>query len=245
MKRSEFVSAGFLLTRRVPRDDHRSPDLLPATLLSASGCIGPFLPDTWAISWCTASRAERIPRARRFEIAEVALDEVIATVTDLVSDEARYGFPNVSFSIEAAATLARRALRDVSGLVLLEMGLHRDHVDVFCKEATPPASPPGFAPHGECGALAAIQRRRPLSSTGQLLGFEPIVFNASLSCSWLCNLLEREVRDVLGIRPNQHGFLPDLESARRAVAHISRLGGGAEPGLWLPWLLVEHSLEAA
>ncbi len=217
-------------------------ELLPETILSASSCICPFVPGTWAIAWCSHSRSERASQALRFGFSEDSLDNLISTVTLIASDASNYGFPNVCFSIEAAVALVQTALPDVPGLVLFELGLHQDYVDVFCKEAAPPASPPGFAPVGENGVLSAVRRNTQLSGTGRLLGFEPVVFDASLSCSWLCNGLEREVASILGVRPNEHGFLSDLESARRSVTYISRPDVGAEPGLWLPWLLVEHPL---
>jgi hypothetical protein len=50
------------------------------------------------------------------------------------------------------------------------------------------------------------------------------------------------VARALGIMPNAAGLLADPEEARRAVAYISGDGVGAEPGLWLPWLLIEHTV---
>jgi hypothetical protein len=43
---SDFVSAGFLVTREVDRPSYVSAELLPARIVSASGCIAPFVPDT-------------------------------------------------------------------------------------------------------------------------------------------------------------------------------------------------------
>ena len=73
-----------------------------------------------------------------------------------------------------------------------------------------------------------------------LLGFEPLVFNGGLSCSWLCNGLETTVAEQLGIRPNASGLISTFEEACRCVEFISRDEIGAEPGLWLPWLVIEH-----
>ncbi|HEU5171320.1 MAG TPA: hypothetical protein VFU46_12320 [Gemmatimonadales bacterium] len=79
------------------------------------------------------------------------------------------------------------------------------------------------------------------SASGRRLGFEPLVFYHALGCSWLCNGLDRLVARDVGIRPNASGLLADADEAHRAVEYISRDDVGAEPGLWLPWLLVEHS----
>jgi hypothetical protein len=90
-----------------------------------------------------------------------------------------------------------------------------------------------------------ILKRRPVLETGTPLGFEPLGFNVGLSCSWMCNGLEVTVNRDLGITPNPLGLISTLSEALQCVAHISQDHVGAEPGLWLPWLLVDHTQELA
>ena len=152
-----------------------------------------------------------------------------------------YGFPNVCYSFEAARTLTSKAQLDHRELILFELGLHKTHMDRFGSKAEPPPSPPGFAPIGEQGVYTATQRQTEVSAEGVLLGFEPLVFESSLNCSWLCNSLVDEVAANVGVRPNRHGFIESFVDANRVVEYISQEHVGAEPGLWLPWLLIGSS----
>ncbi len=49
--------------------------------------------------------------------------------------------------------------------------------------------------------------------------------------------------DDLNIAPNVSGFLETYEDAVQCVQHISSPEVGAEPGLWLPWLVVRYSCD--
>jgi hypothetical protein len=242
MNLGTYLSAGFLVTRRIPRPACNAADLLPPTILSASGDLAAFIPDPWAIAWCGIEPDDRRADAAKLGIAPDRVDGVIARVTALVGDETRYGWPNICHSLEAAAEMVRLAAQGGAGLVVLELGLHADDVPVFLEASALPPSPPGTSPYGEPGVRAALRGGRPVLATGRPLGFEPLVYDRALGCSWLCNGLEVPVARALGIMPNAAGLLADPEEARRAVAYISGDGVGAEPGLWLPWLLIEHTV---
>jgi hypothetical protein len=84
----------------------------------------------------------------------------------------------------------------------------------------------------------ALGREQPLAGGGAALGFEPIVLNGGLSCSWLCNGIDRAADHKLGIKTNAFGLIEHREDADRVVQYIRE--DGAEPGLWLPWLLVRY-----
>jgi hypothetical protein len=72
-----------------------------------------------------------------------------------------------------------------------------------------------------------------------VLGYEPLVIDGGLSCSWLCNGIDRDADEKLGITTNAFGLIERLEDAARVVRHI-RDDGHAEPGLWLPWLVARY-----
>ena len=240
MRLDAYRSAGFLVTRRLPRPAYSAPDLLPTLIVSASSDIATFVPDVWAIAWCGVDLEDRRAKAALLGIPPERVEGLVAAVTARVADAERYGWPNIALTLDSAWQVARLAAPE-GGLTVLEIGLAREHLPAFLEASTPPPAPTGSAPFGEAGVRTAVRRELPVLATGRPLGFEPICFDGSLGCSWLCNGLEVTVARELGIRPNAHGLLSDPEEARRAVAYISRDDVGAEPGLWLPWLLLEHS----
>ncbi len=237
---SNFVSAGFLVTRAVDRPPGSETDLSPARTVSASPCIAPFLPGTWCIEWTGDTREQRIDDAAAFGLDSGALDELILWATPRIDRSLRW--PNVIFDLDTATELTGRFLPSLADVRVLELALHRSMTDGFCRKAEPPPARPGFARNGRQGIHEMILERRAPVDGGRVLGFEPLVFNHSLSCSWLCNGLDAEIHRALGIRPNRHGLIETFDQARRSIEHISRDDVGAEPGLWLPWLIVDHTL---
>lgn len=236
---SDFISAGFLATREVDRPPYVSAELLPVRIVSASPCIAPFTPDTWCIEWTQDTPARRMEEAEAFGLDSQALGEVTAWVTPRFDKSIRW--PNVIVDQDTASELVRRFLGALPNVKVLELGLHRSMADDFCQKAEPPPHKPGFAPTGRQGVHQVILEGNPPTHGGHILGFEPLVFDWSLSCSWLCNGLDSVVDQALGIKPNQYGLIERLDEARSCVEYISRDHVGAEPGLWLPWLIIDHA----
>ncbi|UCD78624.1 MAG: hypothetical protein JSW26_24985 [Desulfobacterales bacterium] len=236
---SEFVSAGFLVTREVDRPSYVSAELLPARIVSASGCIARFAPNTWCIEWTRDTRERRIEDARAFGLEFQDLQEIIAWTTSRFGKSIRW--PNVITDLNTSKDLVSRFFSHLSNVKVLELCLHRSMSQDFCQEAEPPPPKPGFAPNGRQGVQEVILKEKPPIPTGRILGFELLVFDFSLSCSWLCNGLETQVEQDLGIKPNQYGLIDSFDKAFRCVEYISRDDVGAEPGLWLPWLIIDHT----
>ncbi len=235
---SNFISGGFLITCEVDRPSYVSPDLLPDHIVSASGCIGPFIPDTWCIEWTQDTWDNRIEESEKFGLSLHDLNEITEWATSRFGRS--IGWPNVIFNYETAEELVIRFLRNVPGVRVLELCLHRDMVQEFCKKAEPLLQQPGFAPNGRQGIHEAILEEKLPIQSGDVLGFEPLAFDYTLSCSWLCNSLDTQVEESLGIKPNRYGFIDSLEEAVKCVEYISGDDICAEPGLWLPWLVIDH-----
>lgn len=234
-----FVSAGFLVTRAVARPSYVSAELLPDQLVSASGCIASFIPDTWCIEWTQDTLESRTVEANSFALDSSALVRVIKWTTRRFGKSIRW--PNVIMDIDTAKQLMHQFLKNLPDVKVLQLALHESMTELFCREAEPPPQKPGYAPVGHQGVHEAILRADPPTQGGNVLGFEPLVFNGSLSCSWLCNSLDTVVAETLDIRPNQHGLIQTIDEARKCIEYISRDDVGAEPGLWLPWLIVDHT----
>lgn len=239
---TSFTSAGFLVTRRVERPDYLSPDLLPEKIISASSCICSFIPDTWAIEWTGDTGESREEEASIFGLESSQLEKVIEWVNPLLNKD--IGWPNVCFRLDTAREIKRLFLPSLDDVVIIELALPDSLVDSFKEEAKPSAQDKFAGIFGRQGVYEAVLKGQRASSAGRTLGFEPLVYDGALSCSWLCNGLEKEVRENLGIYPNKQGLIKAFKDAQRCVDYISKEEVGAEPGLWLPWLLIEHPAKA-
>jgi hypothetical protein len=212
---------------------------LPEQIISASGCIATFIPDTWCIEWTQDTSKNRSEEAKTFGLDDSRVLDMIKWVTPKFNDTIVW--PNIVIDITVAVRLVGTFLSNLPDVRLLEIALHKSQTDEFCLVAEPPPQQPGFAPNGRQGVHEAILKTKSPSKDGHVLGFEPLVFDYSLSCSWLCNRLDTVVAEHLNIRPNQHGFVETFAEACQCVEYISKNDVGAEPGLWLPWLLLDHS----
>jgi hypothetical protein len=152
-----------------------------------------------------------------------------------------FGWPGVFYTVAAALDARRRFFDSVSRLKVIGLGLPRSWLEDFVLEATPSPSPDGFAPVGESGFLRMARRAEPLATGYHPLGFELLNLEMGhLVHSWLCNGLEVHCSEALGIVPGPTGLIDTYEEAERCLSEINKDDVGREPGLWLPWWLVEY-----
>jgi hypothetical protein len=236
-----FVSGGFYITRSVPRPGSSNSHLLPERVVIVSRCLTKFLPDTWCIEWTNDSSLEHVATAAYFGLDENVLFGLISEMTAAFGTS--FGWPSAIWDLQFARSIANSFLADTSDIRILEPGLHSEYVGAVCQEAEPKQFA-GFAPVGRQGIHEAILRMQPVESTRVILGFEPLVWNQTQSCSWLCNGLEIAVAKHLGTVPNANGLIDTFAKAQAAALYIGRNEIGAEPGLWVPWLIIEHARQA-
>ncbi len=237
---SDYVSGGYYLTRRVSRTEYMSPTLIPDKVLSASGCICEFFPDDWAIGWVTQSDEERTKEAAHFGISATDLPGVVEWATTTLSTA--FGWPCSFYTLDAALEARAMFLPEALEIVVFGLGIHYSDVSDFVKAAEPPPPKPGIAAMGKTGIYECVKRGERIAPGGRAAGFELLATAyALLTCSWLCNGLEKDCAAQLGVGTNQQGFVQTYADASRCAEFISRDETGAEPGLWLPWLLTIYS----
>ena len=210
--------------------------MLPELLLSASSCICDFFPDSWTIDWGSAGTEQRARKAAKPGISATALPGIMEWATNSLSKE--FGWPNAFYSLDAAQTARARFFPERTDLVIFGLGLHESNAAEFLAAAKPTLAGPGVALMGETGVCECVRRRETIAGGGETSGFELLsTYFGLLTCSWLCNGLEKNCADRLGIAPNRRGFVGTYEGAQRCAAFISRPEIKAEPGLWFPWLV--------
>ena len=230
-----IVSGGYFLTRAVERPPCMSADLLPERVLSLSSCIADFVPDYWAVAWAGIPQEDRQAEARKVGIPVNLLSDVISWTTAQL-EAGEFGWPCVFLSVGAARDFTRRFPTAMPGLRMLGLGLSLDTVDRFLDEARPELA------ESSPGVYRAIGDRAEMARDGVPLGWEMLCYDLGEFHSWLCNGLETEVAETFGIAPNAAGFIASAEAAVKAAEFCGREDVASEPGLWLPWLVMEYPL---
>lgn len=240
MPSSTAIAIGYLIVKAVPRPVHFSAQLLPAKILSASHCICPSFPDSFALNWVNAGDEARAEEFRRLGLPEHLWGQAATWAT--AEFERSFGWPNCLFSAEAALAARQLFFVDEPDIHVLGLGLSESRLDEFIRAATPLPSPSGFAPTGKSGSLHIAERRQPLGPGFMPLGYELLnVGPAGLDHSWLCNGLETHFASTLGVSPTLNGLIASSEDADHCCDDLNSGKVGAEPGLWLPVWLVEYT----
>jgi hypothetical protein len=236
----EFVSAGYYLTRRARPSPCTAGKLIPNTFISASSCICDFFPDSWTIRWSSDERQERERAATDFGIPADKIDAVIEWAT--AAFQKMFGWPNAFYSLDAAVAARREFVAREVDVAVFGLALQRNDAARFLEVEKPRDTTPGYSQGGETGIYECLKSQSILEPGGRHIGFELLAtMFGILTCSWLCNGLETVCAEELSVKPNEYGLIADYSDARRCAEYVSRDEIGAEPGLWLPWLITTYS----
>jgi hypothetical protein len=89
------------------------------------------------------------------------------------------------------------------------------------------------------GLVERVDANIPVAGGGEVLGYEPLGFEAAKFHSWLCHNAPLDAYKLFGIRPNGAGFIDSFNDAVRITENLK--GTGAEPAIWEPWLVVQYA----
>lgn len=226
----DFIAGGYFLTRPVERNDQfMAADLLPEHTLTLSSCLTDPALEFW---W----NHENVAEAADFGVPSDRWPDLIAWYLDQF--ESRIGAPGVAYETSVTREFVNRFVPDPAGLVILGCGLDPESAARLITECR-------TAPdQGEYGVFEMVEKSLSMEAGGILRGFEVVSYEYGLEHSWLCNSLQGDVNEELGIAPNDMGLLDTFEEAATVAEYVNRDEVGAEPGLWLPWLVVEYPLGA-
>lgn len=207
--------------------------LIPATFRTASGCLAPIIPDTWALDWAGGTEAESLPVTARFGIPPDRLDALIQWVSHRFDTD--FLWPNVFLTREAAQEFCATFIPSGGDAFILGLALSSTDADDFLSQTAPL---PGQTAIG----LHQLLARRLLPSEGGVpLGSEVLgVEHGGSLHSSLCNGLERAFAQHLGARPNRYGLFDDHALAQRCAAYAGSEASQAEPIPWQAWVLTEY-----
>jgi hypothetical protein len=231
-----LVSIGYTVVLPRMRDPGRSEDLLPPLLWSRSECLCAFLPGMWCISWVTDTEAARREQAERFGVDPGRFHRLLLDVTNRIDGEVRY--PDACVSLAVARELADYVGNPACAIV--GAAVRAADVEAILEETRPPPME-GCAPTARPAIGELAERREAPEAGGDVLGWEPLAVEGTcgVTCSWICNGLERDFVERESARPNAHGLIEDGEVASRFARWI-QAEGNAEPGLWVPVRLTRY-----
>ena len=226
-----FLSGGYYLVRPTSRAEHMNAVLLPKRILTVSDCIADLAPDLWATDRSKIALESRLESASKFGIDEAGLADIIQWTTAAL-ENGTLGWTSVFFELSTAHEFAMRFLGQSPDYQVLGLALHRDHCPALMEEAAPEEG------GAESGLYACISAAREPVGGGRAVGFDVLCLDWQSFHSYICNGLEVEFDQKLGIKPNKLGFFDREADARKCAEYAGLDSTGAEPGLWQPWKVV-------
>ena len=237
---SPYASGGYYLARPLQHGPHASAKLIPERIISASSCLCEFFPGAGRSGGLrttgTNANVQRLFSAFRRPRSTAWLNGPPASFQTV------FGWPNTFYTLDAALAARAEFLAKDLDVNIFGLGLHRDDTERFLREAAPEERKPGYSQTGETGIYECLKTQSRIAPGGQHIGFELLAMMFGLlTCSWLCNGLEAVCAEQLQVQTNEYGLIPAYADARRCAEYVSRDEVGAEPGLWLPWLITRYS----
>jgi|GEM_PF-2961235 len=221
------VCVGYLVIKRETLPGLSGLGVLPAEIVSISGCLCDHLPSLTVMEDPDAvSQSFCLPRG------------VAALVSALVLGSVREGamaYPPVC----RTRPLAERLLAMVSSRCAAELigfGLQRsDAARYMCWCERRWQQRPSLAD--------LLSERRAFTAGDITLGFEPATVSGTgeVGCSWLCSDAPSQFLDRTGVKPNRWGLISRHSDARRCCDMLDSGEIRGEPGPWFPWLLCRYS----
>jgi hypothetical protein len=190
-------------------------------------------PEYWGFSWCRVSQGDADAALTQLGLSGSDLRPLQAWV-EAEFERGGVGFPGVFLQYAVAVEFAERFMPNAPGVKLLGIGLPHDRVEAFLSEGRPGAD------EGAPGIYRAVESGAPLAGGGTPLGFEPLGYDHGGFHSFVCNSLEEDYSNELGLTLNEHGRFADLSACQRAVEYTCLDTTGAEPALWQPWLVIDY-----
>ncbi len=238
-------AAGYYLIKVTPRLDWLS-ELLSERVVSASRCICPQFPGSYAYSVGPGIKKERAAKFDELGIQQSDRRTVIEWAT--VNFGESFGWTNTFFEVGTTQKTRDRFFEPHQEMTVVGLGLPEQFLDCFrsaCRSSNvgQPLEPTGL--------MQMVEKDLPLESGGEVLGYELLnISHGLLSCSWSCFNLEEELTKRLDFQLNPFGLVSDLADAERCFEYLEALelsdDSGpwselkADPGPWIPWALVRY-----
>jgi hypothetical protein len=222
----DYICGGYFLTKRVSRPAYVS-NLAPDRMTTLSACFTDIAPDSWADADYRHDDVEQVQEAVKFGIPATAVPELVNMFTRAVRPEHLTNFfPSLSIGQNFYRYCADKDL-----VVLIGIGLERSLIPTLHAQLHDDVNE-GY------GLIERVNANIPLERGGNVLGYEPLGFDATRFHSWLCHNAPVDAYDRFGIRPNSAGLIDSFADVVRITEHLKATG--AELAIWEPWLVVQY-----
>ena len=232
----DFFVGGYFLVQGVQLAEQMNKTLLPTKFWTVSQCLCEIYPDSWVFSWGTKSSHDDKDYQAILKLDNDTF-QLMQAWADEIFNKGELGWPYVFMNVETAQQFYTQYLQHIPDIKLLSIALADPYWAEFIEDNKPAQG------KGEGGIYKKLVQKQVYDGNGIVRGFEILGEEwGEWFHSFVCNSLEDEYVERLHISLNQNGLIDRYEDAVRATYHTNLDEVGAEPVLWLPWLISEYPL---
>lgn len=222
--------AGYYIISQKERQECMNDKVIPNMVLSASRCICDIYPDIDIIWNDSKKNKEHYRKLLGLNIEEYKEMEIWVNES---YECGRFGYPDVFNTLETAMEFCNKFLGSVTNLKIVGIALPHRYIDDFLEEQD----------DYEHGVYSNIKKSLIVNPNGKVLGYEILGYEYGGFHSYMCNGLEDDYLEKFDFKLNENGFISDLEEADIISEYTNEEIEGTEPVLWLPWSIIEYSLD--
>lgn len=230
---NDYVAGGYFVVKYSDHGFWKS-DLLPERVISLSGCFGEKLDIVWG--WEPEKAKQQ------------AIDFGIAA--DKIELFRQWCFgkgPSALYKLDFAQEFVTQFLDDANDYLIIGIALPKALVKDFLlenKQQTFYTEEQVYKDSELVSVSYVLTVGSPLPIGGNICGFEVLSFYTyDFGHSWLCSNIEKQMKELFGIHPNQYGLIDSDQDAMKVyewIAEDEQQGGRAEPEPYHPWLIVQY-----
>ena len=223
MKDNYFLG-GYYLVEGSPPQSWMNRSLLPTKLYSISTHISEHHPYLSLLTW-----VDEPPENYRLKLGlDLNQFAALQIKADRWFDREQYGWAGVWIDPDIAREFALDYLSHIENLKLIAIALESSYRNEFLIDYNP-----------KLGVDRILRSGQTIELNRGFLGYEILGDDRGSFCSFICNHLETDLKQKLGIRLNRYGLIEQYDLAIQATDYINLPETGAEPLLWQPWAIIE------
>lgn len=231
----KYIFGGYFLVQGVDTPPRMAETISVPVLWALTDCICNILP-TYALLPGCESTDETISEIINYTgLSANDLESMKTTIEGMLKTK-QIGWPNVFQTLESAQLFYSKHLSKSDNFKILGIAFPEKDAEVFINEENP-NNVDGI------GIFDVLSMHQEIPSNVNVLGFEVLGHEYGGDFhSFLCNGLEKDFSEKLGIIFNETGRINTLEDAKRAEEYINDDSVGAEPVPWFACLVFEQPL---
>lgn len=227
----DFYFGGYFIIESTHPKEWMGNNQFPNLIKTPSHCICNLHPDSICLNWVKSEKNEITDYQNKLKLSDMDFDN-FRMDCDKYFNEDLFAWQSVFTDYKAAEYFLYKYLQAVPNLDIFSIATTADFREKYLKEEEKIGTLENMVPSG---IYLSLKKNELVNIKEGFIGFDILGFEYGSCHSFICNSLEKEYSDKLGIKLNENGLIESFEDACKATEFTNLPETAAEPVLWIPW----------